>query len=108
MTILNKTEDWDLIKTEIPILNRLHANFELIAIINNVAVIKFSGKPSKKEIVIKNYKIYKQDFVKLVNSFLNTKNVVIKENLDEVKLDWLKKLIVEFGPRKIDFNITKN
>lgn len=108
MTIFDKRKDWYLIKTDIKILERLIANFELIAIINNIAIIKFSGEPSKKEIVIKNYRIYKQDFAQLVNSNLHTNGVVIRENIDEVKLDWLKKLINEFEPKKIDFNIAKN
>jgi len=89
-------------------IERIFANLESIGNINGVLCLKYVGPEDKKDLVLQAFKTKKPFIDQLVkSSYPDIKKVVIRNNIDEIKLEWLEKLIEKFEPKGVQISIMK-
>jgi len=98
---------WEKFSHEKKVVERVLANLSPLAIVNGYLVVKYSGEEKNKELVLEAFNKYRPDILQLVQKDNKCTNIVIRENISEIKLEWLGKLISQFEPKGVEFSILK-
>jgi len=104
---LNQIWDETSNKSDKKVIKRLFANFEPLVIVDNILYLKYIGDKDKKAIVSKFLKINFSEFEQLIKNSFNVSGINFKK-ISDLKLEWLKNLIKEFGPSEVKISILDN